>query len=54
MRAQGFKDATQNFDREAGVDNVAASADEGSLEKKWTSILRLQKKVKLIVLVDAQ
>jgi|EP01046_Picozoa_sp_COSAG06_P019466 hypothetical protein len=42
MQAEGFSSAAAEFEREAAVAKVAAA---GTLEKKWSSVVRQQKKI---------
>jgi platelet-activating factor acetylhydrolase IB subunit alpha len=42
MQAEGFTSAAAEFEREASVAKVAK---EGTLERKWTSVVRLQSKI---------
>lgn len=42
MRTAGFTSAAAEFEREA---SVAKAAKEGTLEKKWSSVVRQQKKI---------
>ena len=42
-----FTDTLQSFQQECGIDTevLESSKGKGMLEKKWTSVIRLQKKV---------
>ena len=42
MQAEGFTSAAAEFEREASVAKVAAA---GTLEKKWSSVVRQQRKI---------
>jgi platelet-activating factor acetylhydrolase IB subunit alpha len=50
LSANNLKNAAQALRDEAGLgqnfDDVTAKKYEGLLEKKWTSVVRLQKKVR--------
>mmetsp|Transcript_21985 Transcript_21985/g.61807 ORF Transcript_21985/g.61807 Transcript_21985/m.61807 type:complete len:407 (+) Transcript_21985:156-1376(+) len=45
LLAEGFESAAAEFGRCAGVTAEESEKEAGMLEKKWTSVLRLQKKV---------
>ena len=45
MFSAGFETSLAAFTGEAGVEEVTASSVSNLLEKKWTSVVRLQKKV---------
>lgn len=45
LKSEGFDGACAAFCEEAGVDEEVVNGDKRLLEKKWTSVVRLQKKV---------
>eukprot|EP00118_Oscarella_pearsei_P028974 m.3384 g.3384 ORF g.3384 m.3384 type:complete len:303 (+) comp9333_c0_seq2:305-1213(+) len=45
LKSQGFEEALTKFKQEAGIGNDLDKKHSGLLEKKWTSVVRLQKKV---------
>eukprot|EP00658_Telonema_sp_P-2_P023521 TRINITY_DN19432_c0_g1_i1.p1 TRINITY_DN19432_c0_g1~~TRINITY_DN19432_c0_g1_i1.p1 ORF type:complete len:422 (-),score=78.60 TRINITY_DN19432_c0_g1_i1:398-1663(-) len=45
FQASGFEAACTAFCEEAGLDRESANSGTGLLEKKWTSVVRLQKKI---------
>ena len=46
MTSNGYNDALEAFKREADMPGEVDKKYSGLLEKKWTSVIRLQKKVK--------
>jgi hypothetical protein len=48
LDSAGYKDALEAFKREASMSDEMDRKYSGLLEKKWTSVIRLQKKVKLL------
>lgn len=52
LSSSGFKEAFNAFKNETGDDFVPDPKQKyaGLLEKKWTSVIRLQKKVKVAVM----
>ena len=45
MTSNGYNDALEAFKREADMPGEVDKKYSGLLEKKWTSVIRLQKKV---------
>lgn len=45
LESVGLKESAAVLEKEAGVDAAAKGAAKGLLEKKWSSVLRLQKKL---------
>ena len=45
MLSNGYNEALENFKREADMPGEVDKKYTGLLEKKWTSVIRLQKKV---------
>ena len=45
MLSNGYNEALENFKREADMPGEVDKKYAGLLEKKWTSVIRLQKKV---------
>lgn len=48
LSANGYQDALEAFKKEADMPGEVERKYGGLLEKKWTSVIRLQKKVILI------
>lgn len=44
LSSSGFSSSATEFQKEAAIEPDASSSNSGALEKKWTSVLRLQKK----------
>ena len=49
MTSNGYNDALEAFKREADMPGDIDKKYAGLLEKKWTSVIRLQKKVRRAV-----
>ena len=47
MTSNGYNDALEAFKREADMPGEVDKKYSGLLEKKWTSVIRLQKKVRI-------
>lgn len=47
LSTNGYQDALEAFKKEADMPGEVERKYGGLLEKKWTSVIRLQKKVKL-------
>ncbi|XP_071849779.1 lissencephaly-1 homolog isoform X2 [Apostichopus japonicus] len=45
LRSNGFENSLEEFTKEAKIDGDLEKKHAGLLEKKWTSVIRLQKKV---------
>lgn len=45
LQSHGYKESLESFRREANLNSIDDKKSAGLLEKKWTSVLRLQKKV---------
>jgi platelet-activating factor acetylhydrolase IB subunit alpha len=45
LNSQGFSETLASFKKEANMTNVGDSKYNGLLEKKWTAVIRLNKKV---------
>lgn len=50
LDSAGYKDALEAFKREASMSDEMDRKYSGLLEKKWTSVIRLQKKVESAVI----
>jgi platelet-activating factor acetylhydrolase IB subunit alpha len=50
MMSNGYNEALDSFKQEADMPGEVDKKYAGLLEKKWTSVIRLQKKVSLFML----
>ena len=52
MQSNGYNEALEAFKKETDMPGEIDRKYAGLLEKKWTSVIRLQKKVRLVIITD--